>query len=717
MKTIYNEGRVIGLSNFELYVRQLLAEDPNAEVPSEREWLAATLANGASMLLKVPSGTPAGYSDFKLPNTSKLCAGNTLVATLFFGSADFSGSWATRITSYGDLIINDTETHPVTPGQSPNVPGSNSTDYTAVQKNLCKEYSKIMWGICFQPGIWSEYGEHGVGMELTPDFTKPAVVRIKLSQATSSDIYILIQGFTDRRILQGTSAFESTMDTEHPQDGDFLGPESYPWANKIIFVEPSEILQFKEKYRLTHSITGTVDTEPIIDIDLPVVSNYYTTNNFTDSTKTETVSDISASPNGVGLLGVYESSSGPRTAPALYSAQISSTGTKTLYPVDVVAPGTVKIFRNQQLALNYSVLLKNVFGMYLDPDNSLSMYDEEGNVVSLGSKLEVSTTKPYVAKVSTGSSFVKTISLTDSVSGSDLNLNGTAGTVTTAEITWATLLSCLADNKKIKIDDVEHATSADSADRDGSNNEIVSTYGSTLSISDHTVQLKNPAGTVIGSATVPDNDTKYTNGTGLDLNGTEFSLHAIHNSGSTYGPSADSSGSIVVPQISFDEYGRMTSGANRTFTGPSAGRGLQLSNNQFIIPATISSGDWFVYHQTWTGLAGKPSCTVSGNVCQVQCACKPIQEITPETSGAGKYIFYMDGNVSHYRVIKKFDLTAVITDSSDPDIIGRPIICSWESDSSITNLNYMRISTWAGVTHLPAGSVLWIVGVAIVEPF
>ena len=575
MKTIYNEGRVVGLSNFELYVRQLLAEDPDAEVPSEREWLAATLANGASMLLKVPSGTPAGYSDFKLPNNSKLCAGNTLVATLFFGTADFKNNWATRITSYGDLIINTPSNHPVTPGQSADVPGDSTTDYTTAQKNLCKEYSKIMWGICFQPGTWTAYGQHNVGMELTPDFTKPAVVRIKFSQAITSDIYILIQGFTDHIVLEGTSSFESTMDTDVPQDGDFLGPESYPWANKIIFIEPSEILQFKEKYRLTHSITGNVDEEPIIDIDLASVSNYYTTNNFINSTKSDSVSDISASPNGVELLGIYPSSSGPRTAPALYSAQISSTGNKTLYPVDVVAPGTVKIFRNQQLALNYSVLLKNVFGMYLDSSNSLSMYDEEGNVVSLGSKLEVSTTKPYIAKVSTGSAFIKTISLTNAVSGSDLSLDGSAGVVNTAEITWAILLSCLADNKRITISHADHATSADyaanaghaqtadtatnadhassadsatnadhatnadtatnashatsadsatnadhatTADKatcDASNNVITSTYGASLSIQGHSLSLYNKDGAVIDIEELPNDATTYDAGTGL----------------------------------------------------------------------------------------------------------------------------------------------------------------------------------------------------------
>ena len=38
-KIIYNEGRVVGLSAYETYVKNHIAEDPNTPPASEREWL------------------------------------------------------------------------------------------------------------------------------------------------------------------------------------------------------------------------------------------------------------------------------------------------------------------------------------------------------------------------------------------------------------------------------------------------------------------------------------------------------------------------------------------------------------------------------------------------------------------------------------------------------------------------------------------------------
>ena len=37
MKQIYNEGRVVGYSSYDIYVRQLLSSDPTAVPMTERE--------------------------------------------------------------------------------------------------------------------------------------------------------------------------------------------------------------------------------------------------------------------------------------------------------------------------------------------------------------------------------------------------------------------------------------------------------------------------------------------------------------------------------------------------------------------------------------------------------------------------------------------------------------------------------------------------------
>ena len=67
MRRIYNEGRVTGLSSWELYVRQLLTSNPDAVPLSEREWLASTVSDNNSMILKIEAGTTAGYHDYVLP--------------------------------------------------------------------------------------------------------------------------------------------------------------------------------------------------------------------------------------------------------------------------------------------------------------------------------------------------------------------------------------------------------------------------------------------------------------------------------------------------------------------------------------------------------------------------------------------------------------------------------------------------------------------------
>ena len=56
-KQIWNEGRVVGYSAYEIYVKQHLLEDPSSPPASEREWLASSLAMGSSMLVKIPKIT------------------------------------------------------------------------------------------------------------------------------------------------------------------------------------------------------------------------------------------------------------------------------------------------------------------------------------------------------------------------------------------------------------------------------------------------------------------------------------------------------------------------------------------------------------------------------------------------------------------------------------------------------------------------------------
>ena len=46
IKTIYNEGRVVGASAYEIYVRNFYANDPSGTPPSEQTWLSHMFGSG-----------------------------------------------------------------------------------------------------------------------------------------------------------------------------------------------------------------------------------------------------------------------------------------------------------------------------------------------------------------------------------------------------------------------------------------------------------------------------------------------------------------------------------------------------------------------------------------------------------------------------------------------------------------------------------------------
>ena len=115
-RTIWNEGRVVGFSAYEEYVRQALIEDPETTPATEKEWLTSTLAWGSSMLLWVGPNSTEGYhySDFQFPDNCKLCAANTIIASFFDGEGGNTSTlgWARNVKSYGSLINNTSTSSP-----------------------------------------------------------------------------------------------------------------------------------------------------------------------------------------------------------------------------------------------------------------------------------------------------------------------------------------------------------------------------------------------------------------------------------------------------------------------------------------------------------------------------------------------------------------------------------------------------------------------------
>lgn len=287
MKEIYDEGRVIGLSSHEMYIRQLLSTNPEAIPMSEREWLASTVSESNSMILKVAAGTTAGYHDYALPNGSDLCGATMIHAYMFEGEVqlDTSGYWAISVDSYGRLISNTGTVHPTTPGTSAYVPTmSNPQTLTPQLRERAKNYLKIVSGLVIQPGEWTsgirytplmtedgqpiltEDGQtllapisgsapveestqptrgrlrasnddpSSVGVQvLTPDFSKVPFVRIAVSEPITADVYIFLHGFVYKSGLRAGVNGPVNKTSTRPQDGDFLGPTVFPWACPIMF--------------------------------------------------------------------------------------------------------------------------------------------------------------------------------------------------------------------------------------------------------------------------------------------------------------------------------------------------------------------------------------------------------------------------------------------------------------------------------------------------
>lgn len=353
-KEIYNEGRVVGESAFECYVRQCLAEDPDNEPCTEREWLASSIGMGASMLLKIKSdsNTSVHVKDYILPTNSKLCAANTIVASFFYGSAEVdSAGWATKVTDYGLGISNKSSSSPaastITNISTSTIPTQTLAKVSEDVQEQMMQYAKIQDGVILQPGEWyKSTSETTPYMDFMPSMNQRPTVRFVFSGKISCDFYILLTGFTNRIVVAGETGYD-TGSTEkiNPQDGDFLGPQIYPWANKIVFTYPGiltklikdgmtsgsenlEIIQDEDSTDVTFNVskvkagTGIQVNDPSTSSnpaqDITVSAKTISANNFlkVTQTKSDTTSGTEGTmttltPSTIRVSGDYLSLSGP----------------------------------------------------------------------------------------------------------------------------------------------------------------------------------------------------------------------------------------------------------------------------------------------------------------------------------------------------------------------------------------------------------------------
>ena len=368
---IYNEGRVVGLSAWEIFKRE--AEESGVDpavIPNEREWLASMIGSGASMVLRIKSGK-SGRQDFPLPSSSSLTAAGVIIASPFIGECELDGTgdtaWAKRVTSYNQALIGNSDSYPPTAN---NVPVDSSASPTKYADSVA-EFTKITDGIVYlKKANWIDAGHTPPELpakDIDPNLGKStAVVRLYISSPLTTDVYVLFTGFHNKAIIQSLSgwareeggvAVGGSDDAEDNHNnwtnGGMLGPEIFPWASKIIFSVPNAAsadsitvnrtlprnattdAAIQSGYTFENMQKHTVKSALVADFDSIHLNDYFRENNLNSYAVSEDLFNVSkgSASSAYNLVAWYPGIAASDIAgatgddffpPALYAANISS---------------------------------------------------------------------------------------------------------------------------------------------------------------------------------------------------------------------------------------------------------------------------------------------------------------------------------------------------------------------------------------------------------
>ena len=276
--SVISTRKVVGPSAYEIYVEQFLQKFPGGTPATEKEWLQSTLGSGASMLLKLPNIVDSQPTDTQeyhiscidipLPANTKLTAASTIMASFFDGDGiydiskqtapEYAGNWATGIASYGPMIANQervdkpeattnsntndsSDVHSILYGGEPAYCSTLNQVYYEKESQL-QEYCQLIDGVIMQPGTWTPVS--GNLKDLSPDLTQRPVLRIRYNTSLdhrylTSGTQILLTGFASSGVVAGLSDLDGSINTDNPENGDFLGSAVFPWAVKVVFTTPA----------------------------------------------------------------------------------------------------------------------------------------------------------------------------------------------------------------------------------------------------------------------------------------------------------------------------------------------------------------------------------------------------------------------------------------------------------------------------------------------
>lgn len=399
-KQLWNQGRVVGYSSYELYVKQHMSSNPEIPPASERQWLASTIAMGSSMLLRIDVDTNHKENELwvyekQFPNTTLLCGANTIIGNFFIGDGIYSNGWATKVTDYGDLISNTVDSSPNgTVGTNGEIPLKSLDTWSEDEKLQLSQYMRVVDGVILQPGEWVNTGNNAPPQkDLKPNIAQYPRIRLLMKGPVKTQFQILLTGFTIRTVVQGLTGLDGSVTSPSPQDGDFLGPGQFPWASKIVFSVPSSYIAYFAHSQYERQLpSGTeskvVNDTSVIDMKTTKPEIYYESH-YQGARVDINVDNFTTLGDGTSVLTIYQKKD--VYPPALYGTFVDSNGQNYLNPIDIVAPGSVKMFEDatEEELKDYENTFEGTFGVSKNTeDGTIEILDPDGNLVP-AAKLEL----------------------------------------------------------------------------------------------------------------------------------------------------------------------------------------------------------------------------------------------------------------------------------------------------------------------------------------
>ena len=410
---IYNEGRVVGLSAWEIFKRDALSSGmPPETIPNESQWLTAMIGAGSSMILKVPANTDKGVIDIELPSDSNLTASGVIIASPFMGTCEWDiSNWAKKVTSYSSLIENNTTNAPTDSGTQ--VP-YNSNYSNSEFKDSVAQFLKITDGIVYtKRANWINTSKKQekifIGDEHTTTFS------------FDNDVYVI--------------SISSVTIGNQPTDDYVLDNTSNP--NTITFTNPPDIANITVTYKTPSDGDPQKDIDPNFNSSVTVIRLYVNDilsndvsilfTGFINKRIVQSLAGHAVSVDGYSTMGSTDTDNNDWKNGGMLGPEITPWATKIVFSVPSsaynLANSLTRVLPSDTEVTNPSYSENTLYGYVL---NNLNVADDvkANSFIDFNS---INLTDYYTAHIN---SFNKTPTISEQVSGFNPGIGENANNLT-----------------------------------------------------------------------------------------------------------------------------------------------------------------------------------------------------------------------------------------------------------------------------------------------